>query len=82
MRRCVVGCGQGEEASLWVPVVVKEVWYLWVEGNFLKRMLGMETILNSFVLLKLTVGDAAQGILTGPAAEVAPELVVLGCVFL
>lgn len=21
----MVGCGQGEEASLWVPVVVKEV---------------------------------------------------------
>ena len=45
-------------------------------------MLGMETVLDPSVLLKLTVGDAAQGLLTGPAAEVARELVVLGYVFL
>lgn len=53
------GRGWGEEASLCVPVDVKEVWYLWVEGNFLKCILGMETGLGSFVLSKLTMGGAA-----------------------
>lgn len=45
-------------------------------------MLGMETVLDSFVPLKLMMGDPVQGLLTGPAAEVAGELVVLGFVFL
>lgn len=43
-------------------------------------MLDMVTILDSFVLLKLTVGDIAPGLLTGPAAEIAWSS-VLSCVF-
>lgn len=53
-----------------------------MEGNFLKCMLGRETVLDSFVSLKLMMGDLAQGLLTGPAAEVAGELVILGYVLL
>lgn len=52
-----------------------------MEGSFLEYMLGVETVLDSFVLERLTMGIAVSGLLTGPA-ETVWDLFVLSCAFL